>query len=90
MSREEFVEYKCDICGKVVKYAISKKDRPFKQIEMPSKNYDCEGRNYSKGTTKVDVCENCYFNYWDYVQSRYEVVDCYGVKVKIKGVAENE
>lgn len=88
MSKVELTEYKCDICGKVVREEIDngrKTKPPFKKVDMPVKAYDCEGRNYSKRMGTVDMCEDCFEKYWEYVQGRYEASDCYGITVKVKG-----
>lgn len=88
MSKKEVIEYKCDVCGRT--YPIERKkslseNKPLREVMMPAKCYDCEGRNHSKGMSIVDMCEECYGKYWEYVQSRYDVSDCYGIEVKMKG-----
>ena len=85
MSRIEVVEYKCDVCGKVFREDINSIKKPLKYIQVPSKNYDCEGREYREGKTEIEMCDDCFKNYWDYVQERYDVSNCYGIQVKIKG-----
>jgi len=89
MSRKELIEHKCDVCGKVLREEVDilkmPIKNPLKTIEMPIKGYDCEGRDFTKSMGKVDMCNECFQNYWEYVQSRYDVSDCYGIKVKMKG-----
>lgn len=88
MSRQNYIEFKCDICGKVHKVEKNLKEpkNPLKTISMPAKRYDCEGRNFSKGISNVDVCDSCFEKYWEYSQNRYSVSDCYGIKVVVKEV----
>ena len=83
--KSELIEYKCDVCGKDHRFDKSwfgLKTPPLKEVEVPIKTYDCEGRNFSKRMGKIDMCDECFKNYWEFVQSRYDISDYYGVKVK--------
>lgn len=46
--------------------------------------WDVDPIEACKGQT-VDMCEDCFEKYWEYVQGRYEASDCYGITVKVKG-----
>lgn len=88
MSKKYVTEYRCDVCGRVHREEVNplkSNTSPLKEILIPAKKYDCEGRNYTKGMSHVDMCKECYENYWQYVQNRYDVTDCYGIAVDIKG-----
>ena len=85
MARNDVIEYKCDVCGKVTRVDFEptrKTKNPYKVVQMPMKKYDCEGKNFSKGLGEVDLCEQCYENYWNYVQERYDASDYFGIKMK--------
>lgn len=88
MSRKSLIRYKCDCCGKEIDvsaaYENNKKKGPLTRIEIPSKSYDCEGRSYEKRTSFIDLCDDCFLEYWNYVQDKYEVNDLYEVTVKKK------
>ena len=88
MSRVEVIEFKCDVCGKVHRKEcdpLRTQISPLKTVNIPAKRYDCEGKSFSKGMSNVDMCENCFDKYWEYMQSKYEVSDCHGIEVKVKG-----
>lgn len=88
MSKVEFTEYKCDVCGKVFrinKDSNIKEPKELIRISVPVRSYDCEGKNYSKGMGDIDICSNCFDRYWEYVQKKYKVSDCYGIEVVVKG-----
>lgn len=88
MSKKDICEYRCDVCGKTFPVEVNPlrtHESPLQQMPMPSKKYDCEGRNFSQGISVVDVCQNCYERYWEYAQKRYEVSECYGIEVVVKG-----
>lgn len=88
MSKAEIIEFKCDVCGKVHRNEydpLRTQKNPFKTVSIPAKEYDCEGKNFSKKMSQVDMCENCFNHYWEYVQRKYEVSDCYGIEIKVKG-----
>lgn len=88
MSRKSLIRFKCDCCGKEIDvsaaYENNKQKRPLTRIEIPSKIYDCEGRSYEKRTLFIDLCDDCFLEYWNYVQDKYEVDDLYEVTVKKK------
>ena len=88
MGRTVVVEYKCDMCGKVQhvdQKLDERRERPFKEISIPAKRYDCEGRNFSYGMTEVDMCEECFLKYSQYVAQRYDVSLVLGsVEVQVK------
>ncbi len=89
MGKIDVTEYKCDVCGlttRVENNPLKFGESPLKAIEIPIKGYDCEGRNFIKRMGKVDMCDECFENYWEYVQNRYDVSDCYGIKVQMKEV----
>lgn len=87
MSHKSLIRFKCDCCGKeidVSAYENKKQKSPLTRIEFPSKSYDCEGRSYEKRTSFIDLCDDCFLEYWNYVQDKYEVNDLYEVTVKKK------
>ena len=88
MSRKSLIRFKCDCCGKEIDvsavYDNSKQKRPLTRIEIPSKSYDCEGKSYEKRTSCIDLCDDCFLEYWNYVQDKYEVNDFVDVTVKKK------
>ena len=88
MSHKSLIRFKCDCCGKEIDvsavYDNSKQKRPLTRIEIPSKSYDCEGKSYEKRTSFIDLCDDCFLEYWNYVQDKYEVNDLYEVTVKKK------
>lgn len=68
--------YKCDICGK------ESEEKKLHAVDVPVKAYDCEGRSWSKGFRRVDMCDRCYEAFWNVSQDYFaEVSDCYGIKV---------
>lgn len=74
MSQIEYVEHKCDVCGDNFRIAKgSSTTRKFKKVDIPSKTYDCEGRNYSRGMSTVDMCDKCFDEFWTFVNNRYDV-----------------
>ena len=79
------IKFTCDCCKKEF-YVDPEKEtnqkEPLRSVEIPSKIYDCEGRHYTAGITKVELCGKCFTEYWKYVQSMYEVTDYYGVTIK--------
>lgn len=82
MAHKNVTIYKCDFCGK--EFESGAKDViPLRTIDVPSKNYDCENKSYSKGMAKVEICRECFLELWEYFQSRYDVSDYayYGVEV---------
>lgn len=85
MARIEVSEFKCDVCGKVIREErspIKIPTNPLREVEIPMKNYDCEGRNFSKGFGVADMCKDCVENYWNYVQKRYDASDYFGITLK--------
>lgn len=90
MSKRDIIEFKCDVCGKVFQFENKEKQikNPLKVITIPSRNYDCEGRTYSKGMCTADMCDRCFEDYWNFTQTKYDVSDCYGIKIKIIGEAK--
>ena len=87
MSRVDVIEFKCDVCGKVHRKEydpVRPQISPLKTVNIPAKRYDCEGKNFNKGTSNVDMCEKCFVEYWEYMQSRYEVTDFNESKVVVK------
>ena len=79
------MEFKCDVCGAVHREEVNPlraSKNPLMTVPMPSKNYDCEGRNFSKGMSEFDMCKQCFENYWNYVQDKYDASDYFGIKVK--------
>ena len=51
-------------------------------MNIPSKICDCEGRGYTKGISKVELCADCYSEFWDYVQQKYKVEEFYDVHME--------
>lgn len=86
MAHKNIVKFICDCCKKEfdidIENNVANKNYPLVAVEMPSKNYDCEGRHYQAGTAKVEICGKCFTAYWQYVQARYDVADYYGVTIK--------
>ena len=77
MSKRKITEYKCDVCGRVIQDSKGGDKNPLKQVSVPAKCYDCEGRSFSRNMCMVDMCDDCFMNYWTYVQSKYETSQCY-------------
>lgn len=58
---------------------------PLKNVSIPGKSYDCEGKSFSKRMIQVDMCEKCCDYFWDFVQEKYDVSETIcGVEIKIK------
>ena len=87
MSKIDYTEHKCDICGDGFRVEVGKKtNQSLKVVDMPVKSYDCEGRNYSKSMHPVDMCDKCFEEYWTFVQSKYDISSTVsGLDVKVKG-----
>ena len=88
MSRKSLIRYKCDCCGKEIDisaaYENDKKKGPLTRIEIPSKIYDYGSKSYEKSTSRIDLCDDCFLEYWNYVQDKYEVNGFIEVTVKKK------
>ena len=58
MAHRSMVKFICDCCKKefLIDLENPKKENPLKTVEMPSKNYDCEGRHYTAGVAKAELC----------------------------------
>ena len=72
-------KYYCDVCAKEVK------SKEFKYITVPCKFWDCEGKSFSKGERKIEVCDECANAFFDITMQHFaEVNDCYGITAKVK------
>ena len=58
MAHKSMVKFICDCCEKEFDMDVlaANQKKPLITVEMPSKNYDCEGRHYEAGTAKVELC----------------------------------
>lgn len=92
MSKKTYIEFKCDICGEIHKELHNGKEpkSPYRVLPIPAKRYDCEGRSYKREIIAIEVCDKCFEEYWNFVQSRYDVVDGYGVEITIKEYEREE
>lgn len=72
-------KYYCDVCGKEVE------PKGFKYITVPCKCWDCEGRSFSKGERKIELCDECANAFFNITMEQFaEVNDCYGISAKVK------
>lgn len=83
MAKKNVTIYTCDCCKKEFPVESSKTtDNLLYQVNMPSRIYDCEGRSYSEGLSRVELCSDCYLEFWNYVQAKYQVNELYDVSIK--------
>ena len=69
--------WQCDICGQQYK-----QDGKLAKIKLPSRQFDCEGRSWSKGFCELDLCEDCLDVFWHMCDDLFATVnDCYGIEV---------
>lgn len=85
--KKVITRYICDRCKEDVSY------KDLVEVFVPSKNFDCEGRSYTKGVSKVEICKKCFENYWNLCIDNYwnlcidnfsETDNCYSVKMNKK------
>ena len=82
MAKKDVVIFICDCCKKEFQFDNKVKNSPLREVYIPSKIFDCEGRGYTKGISKVELCDDCYSEFWDYVQQKYKVEELYDVHME--------
>lgn len=78
--KKTITKYICDCCKKELE-----KEDDLTTISVPSRNYDCEGKSYSKGLAKVEICKDCFNYYWSLCIERFaDTQDCYAITMDKK------
>ena len=82
MAKKDVVIFICDCCKKEFQFDNKVKSSPLREVYIPSKVFDSEGRGYTEGISKVELCADCYSEFWDYVQQKYKVEEFYNVHME--------
>lgn len=76
MAKITTTKYVCDICGK----EVASENKLYKK-DIPSRSYDCEGRNWKLTFTNLELCESCIRTLWKVCDKHFATVeDGYTVK----------
>ena len=78
--KKEVIEYYCDVCGKKVA-----SEKHLETCVVPSKNYDCEGKSWTRGTCKADLCSECAEAFFKATMNHFaEINNGYMIESKVK------
>lgn len=68
--KKTIIKYICDCCKSELE-----NETDLIELSVPSKHFDCEGRSYSKGISRIEVCKDCYEYYWNLCMDKFAAVD---------------